>query len=181
MPKGSSDHHSVYAPRHQRGSRLAPLLLLALAGCATKLDLDPTTTGSIAPAPAEAAAATPAPAPSEKTDDWEAVRRRIVAAQPTPKPPAAVAVAAGKRGQKPADAGAEKGLAWENADSGNSGTITELIASSSAGRACRNFATTLASVDGVRAYRGELCRSGATWEYTKLEPVDRAAETRPKS
>lgn len=129
-----------------------------LSACASRLDLDPATTGSIAAPPAATA---PAAAP---TDDWEAVRRKIVAAQPAP---------AAKSAGKP--------LAWENADSGNSGTITQLIASSSAGRPCRNFAATLASVDGVRAYRGELCRSGGDWEYTRLEPLDHAAEARPKS
>ena len=126
-----------------------------LSACASRLDLDPTATGSIAAPPAATAPA------AARTDDWEAVRRKIVAAAPA----------------KPAD----KPLAWENADSGNSGTITQLIASSSAGRPCRNFAATLASVDGVRAYRGELCRSGGGWEYTRLEPLDHAAEARPKS
>lgn len=177
MPIGSRGHHSGYAPRHQRGSRLAPLLLLPLAGCATRLDFDPTPTGSIAaPASADVATVAAPPPPPEKTDDWEAVRRRIVAAPPQAKP---AEKASDKVAGKAAATG--KGLAWENADSGNSGTITEIIASSSAGRACRNFATTLASVDGVRAYRGELCRSGANWEYTRLEPVDRAAEIRPKT
>lgn len=176
MPIGSSVHHSASARRHQWRTGLAAVTLVALTGCSTRLDFDPTETGSIpAAAPAETVAVSPVPviAKPERTDDWEAVRRKVVATPPV------VAKAKPKPGDKPAPAAA---LAWKNGDSGNSGTITDLIASTSAaGRSCRNFATTLASVDGVRAYRGELCRNGAAWEYTRLEPVDRMAENRPKS
>jgi hypothetical protein len=177
LPIGSSVHHSALARRHQWRSGLVAVTLVTLGGCSSRLDLDPTETGSIpaAPAGAESAAVSPVPviAKPERTDDWEAVRQKIVATPP------AMAKAKPKPGDKPAPAAA---LAWENGDSGNSGTITDLIASTSAaGRSCRNFATTLASVDGVRAYRGELCRNGAAWEYTRLEPVDRMAENRPKS
>lgn len=180
MPIGSSVHHSASARRHQWRSGLAAVTLVALTGCSTRLDIDGTETGSIpaaqpaAAAPVEATQPAPVAAKPERTDDWEAVRRKIVATPPVQ------AKARPKPGDKPAPPG--RTLAWENSDSGNSGTITDLIASTSAaGRSCRNFATTLASVDGVRAYRGELCRNGVAWEYTRLEPVDRMAENRPKS
>lgn len=178
MPIGFVDHHSASAPRRQHRSHrpvLAALTLLTLAGCSTRLDLDPTTTGGIA-APADVAPVLVLAPPPEKTDDWEAVRRTVVAAPSPAKPAARPAAKASAKPAPPAPT-----IAWENADSGNSGTITDLIASTSRGRACRAFATTLASLDGVRAYRGEVCQKGGHWEYTQLQPLDRAAEAGRRS
>jgi hypothetical protein len=168
LPFERRSYHSAVA-RHSRPVLLLAAATLVVAGCSSRLDFDGDATGSIAaatPAVVDAAApaAVPAAARAEAAGDWDTVRRRVTAVPPPP---------VGKPDVPP--------VVWENAESGNSGTITGLIASSSAsGRACRNFSATRSSLDGVRAYRAEVCRVGTGWEYTRLEPLDRADEARPK-
>lgn len=152
--------------------RLLPALVVAamLAGCGSMGRLDPEITGSIptpaaAPSAAESAAAAPAPArPAaaglpENPSDWDTVKRSVAKA----------AVAKKSAGR----------IAWTNTETGNSGTISDVIASARSGQACRNFNTTVASVGGVRLYRGEVCRgSRDAWDYVTLEPADGQAKPR---
>lgn len=144
--------------------------VLALAGCSSMGGLGDVT-GSITvpsatgPDPSLSAprrtgpgaagkAAEPEAAPAAPSD-WEAVKRSVA------KAPA----------DRPAKAPEAK-IAWSNAETGNSGTISDVIASNRAGSACKGFNTTVSSMDGVRLYRGEVCRTGRTWELVTVEPAD---------
>lgn len=98
--------------------------------------------------------AEPQAAPAAPSD-WEAVKRSVARA------PA----------DRPAKAPEAK-IAWSNAETGNSGTISDVIASNRAGNACKGFNTTVSSMDGVRLYRGEVCRTGRSWELVTVEPAD---------
>lgn len=137
-------------------------LSVGLAACAS-IGSVADVTGSI-PAPAPAAAQAPAaPAasaetrPADSASDWEAVKRSVARVPP-----------AGDTRAREAPR-----VEWSNAETGNSGTISEVIASSRKGAACKGFATTLSSVDGVRLYRGEMCRAGRGWELVTVEPADK--------
>ena len=78
--------------------------------------------------------------------DWETVRRAI----------ATVA----------AEKGAEATADWRNPDTGSSGTITILdTITATNDENCRNFATTINDMRGVRRYRGEACRmTNGRWQ-----------------
>ena len=131
-------------------------LSVGLAACAS-IGSVADVTGSI-PAPAPAARAASAETrPADSASDWEAVKRSVARV-----PPAGDA----KARETPR-------VEWSNAETGNSGTISEVIASSRKGAACKGFATTLSSVDGVRLYRGEMCRAGRGWELVTVEPADK--------
>ncbi|MBT9288410.1 RT0821/Lpp0805 family surface protein [Prosthecodimorpha staleyi] len=150
----------------------APALLIcsafALGACSaapSSADL----TGSIPTAAATTAAPVPpgpaakAPDAGAKPSDWEAVRRSVARAEAS----AGAEVAKDKAKTK------EKArIEWANAETGNSGTISDVIASGRAGGACKGFNTTVSSVDGVRLYRGQLCRRASGWELTSVEPAD---------
>lgn len=62
---------------------------------------------------------------------------------------------------------------WRNASSGNSGTITDLVeAKASNGAPCRDFATTLTTIDGVRMYRGRACQGyTGPWDLVEFGPA----------
>lgn len=65
-------------------------------------------------------------------------------------------------------------LAWENPETGNSGTITAIERTiNSNGKPCRKFETTVASFSGVSIYNGEACehKKGA-WSLAWLLPKD---------
>jgi hypothetical protein len=50
-------------------------------------------------------------------------------------------------------------LEWSNAATGNSGTISDIVeAKARNGAPCRDFATTLATIEGVALYRGRICQ-----------------------
>jgi hypothetical protein len=63
---------------------------------------------------------------------------------------------------------------WANRATGNSGTISELASSGTPkGRDCHSFASTIATVDGVRLYHAEICKSVMnTWEFSKIAAAD---------
>jgi hypothetical protein len=134
----------------------------------------PVVTGSIAPraepapgAPPQPVAAQPLPAQpmpppvtvaskardQDSRSDWDTVRRTVAKAA--------------------AKAPTER-IVWTNDETGNSGTISDLIVSKSrTGSACKGFSTTLASIDGVRLYHGQVCDEGrGDWTYTSVEPAD---------
>ena len=120
---------------------LLGLVTLLLTGCAGMglpfADIGPERTGSVRTASAggQSANAVSAVDPS----DWEAVRRAV-----------AEAIAA-----RNTDATIE----WTNPDTGSSGTISPLLATTaSSSSGCRAFATTMSDARGVRHYRGDACR-----------------------
>lgn len=65
-------------------------------------------------------------------------------------------------------------IEWSNKTTGDSGTITDLTPlAAKKPRDCRSFSTTIASVDGVRLYHAEICKSFMnTWEFAKLVAAD---------
>ena len=140
-----------------RSARIAVLLFAGavLGGCSTIRPLsgwmgssqeppaDEITTGSI-PRPT---IATPSP-----DSDGEVIRRTVEAAARSE--------------------GSAK-LEWANPASGNSGTITDLVvAKAKNGAPCRDFATTLATVEGVSLYRGRACQGYAgPWDLVDFAPA----------
>lgn len=148
----------------------APALLICSAFVLGACSAAPSTadlTGSIptaaAAAPAPPVPAAKAPDAGAKPSDWEAVRRSVARAEPS----------AGAEPVKDKAKTREKArIEWANAETGNSGTISGVIASGRAGAACKGFNTTVSSVDGVRLYRGQLCRRASGWELTSVEPAD---------
>jgi hypothetical protein len=154
--------YSVGRPERQRRHAwlIVPIFVAGagLGGCGNLGSVE--VTGSIPKAPVAQAVRQPDPTAarpatvSGSASDWEAVKASIARARPDRKPTR---------------------IEWANGETGNSGTISEVIAAAPrAGSPCRNFATTVASVDGVRMYRGEACRAGADgWEITTVEPADR--------
>lgn len=65
-------------------------------------------------------------------------------------------------------------LAWENPETGNSGTITAIERTiNSNGKPCRKFETTVASFGGVSIYNGEACEhKKGKWSLAWLLPKD---------
>lgn len=65
-------------------------------------------------------------------------------------------------------------LTWSNPTSGNSGTISDLVAAkASNGAPCRDFATTLATIEGVSMYRGRACQGYAgPWDLVDFAPAE---------
>ncbi|MEJ1157878.1 RT0821/Lpp0805 family surface protein [Prosthecomicrobium sp. N25] len=103
--------------------------------------------------------AVPAPEPEPKSadaqgaeSDWATVGKTLARAAPV----------------------RETRVEWSNRETGNSGTISDVIAAAPrAGTPCRSFATTFASLDGVRLYHGEACRSGPdAWEVVTVRPAE---------
>jgi surface antigen len=78
--------------------------------------------------------------------DWETVRR-------------AVATIAGKEATSDT-------VDWRNPDTGSTGTIAILGGVTAANdESCRNFATTINDMRGIRRYRGEACRmTNGRWQ-----------------
>jgi surface antigen len=65
-------------------------------------------------------------------------------------------------------------LPWKNTASGNSGTISKIApAKATNGAPCRDFETTLVTIDGVRLYRGRACQGyTGPWDLVRFEPTD---------
>lgn len=68
-------------------------------------------------------------------------------------------------------------LAWVNPETGNQGTIFEVVDSDPKGNGgCRKFSTTANTIEGVRAYSGVACPdSFRKWHVTVLKPADAGA------
>lgn len=142
---------------HSRPASIAALVLfcLGLGGCAVIRPLSAWTSSSNTPPDDElttGSIAKPAPSAAVPVSDGEVVRRTIEATRIVG--PARVE--------------------WKNAASGNSGTITELVeARAKNGAPCRDFATTFATVDGVRMYRGRACQGYVgPWDLVEFGPVE---------
>jgi surface antigen len=82
---------------------------------------------------------------SVDASDWEAVRRLV----------------AGAAVERASDR-----LAWSNPDTGSTGTLATVAASTGkSGRLCRSFSTTVNDLRGIRRYRGEACqRTDGRWQ-----------------
>jgi len=65
-------------------------------------------------------------------------------------------------------------LPWKNTASGNSGTISKIAVTKAVnGAPCRDFETTLVTIDGVRLYRGRACQGySGPWDLVRFEPTD---------
>lgn len=88
-----------------------------------------------------------------ETPDGEVIRRTVETARLSPGPAQ---------------------LAWTNPVSGNSGTISDIVeAKAKNGAPCRDFATTLTTVDGVALYRGRACQGYAgPWDLVEFARAD---------
>lgn len=145
----------------------ASCVVAGLSACSGIHLNDLTGSAPAAPAPVEAAAAAPEPgaitgavapagslgyAGSDRTD-WDMVLSTVNASLSSP-PTARIE--------------------WSNKTTGDSGTITDLTPiAAKKPRDCRAFSTTIASVDGVRLYHAEICKSFMnTWEFAKLVAAD---------
>lgn len=130
----------------------------ALSGCAgimmplsawmSKTDaVEPEITGSIPKTGASPTAAKPA-------SDADVVRQTIESAGIT---------------------GREAPIAWKNETTGNSGTITHVAASRAMnGALCRDFETTLVTVEGVNLHTGRACQGyDGPWDMVRFERVGR--------
>jgi len=64
-------------------------------------------------------------------------------------------------------------LAWTNPTSGNSGTVSELVeARAKNGAPCRDFATTLATIQGISLWRGRACQGySGPWDLVDFGPA----------
>ena len=147
--------------RPQSRPALAATLLfvsVTLGGCSTIRPLSGWMSSSNAP-PADEITTASIPKPTvvqtAPDSDGEIVRRTVEAA------------AKGEAAVK---------LEWANPASGNSGTITDLAASRAKnGAPCRDFATTLATIEGVSLYRGRACQGYAgPWDLVDFAPAGAA-------
>lgn len=64
--------------------------------------------------------------------------------------------------------------AWRNEATGNSGTLAKIVQTKAVnGAPCRDFETTLVTVQGVRLYRGRACLGyTGPWDLVTFDPVD---------
>lgn len=138
---------------------VAGVLALSLGGCAG-LGLPfgeagaPRTTASIkAPPKAKAILASATMIENVDPSDWETVRREMAGASET----------------------TNHLLDWINPDTGSSGRISVAAAAERDGVLCRDFATTINDVRGVRRYRGDAClRTDGRWQLRNVTPDDAA-------
>lgn len=107
------------------------------------------TTGSIAKSASAAPRPTVAVMPPESDGD---VIRRTVPVAPLGEAP----------------------MSWKNEATGNSGTLAKIVQTKAMnGAPCRDFETTLVTVQGVRLYRGRACLGySGPWDLVTFDPVD---------
>lgn len=69
---------------------------------------------------------------------------------------------------------ANQPVTWKNEASGNSGTISKIAPLKAVnGAPCRDFETTLVTIDGIRLYRGRACQGyNGPWDLVRFEPTD---------
>jgi hypothetical protein len=62
------------------------------------------------------------------------------------------------------------GFAWANDRTGSRGSVTALVETTRRGLPCRRFVTSRESYDGVKLYRGEVCRVvGDLWQVRSFQ------------
>ncbi len=63
---------------------------------------------------------------------------------------------------------------WKNEATGNTGTLAKIVQTKAInGAPCRDFETTLVTVQGVRLYRGRACLGySGPWDLVTFDPVD---------
>lgn len=147
---GASEEIATDRPKVARallGALLATLIALPLGGCAVNrpmsaIDKDPAiVTGSISE---------PTISEDVEASDAETIRMAVGDATPT---------------------GEDSYLmAWNNPQTGNSGTISAIEEFAGGnGQTCRKFVTTLDSFSGVALYEGEACEAKkGNWLYSWL-------------
>ena len=156
----SDDGRKTKRP-HCRSAVIAVLASsVMLSGCSTIRPLSAWVSGGDAPPPGEITTGSipkPTVAQPAPESDGEVVRRTVETA---------------------AQASSGARIEWTNPASGHSGTITDLVASRAKnGASCRDFATTLATVEGVSMYRGRACQGYlGPWDLVDFAP---AAATPP--
>lgn len=128
---------------------------LTLAGCSTIRPLSQWMGASNEPPPDEIVTGSipkPTVAQPAPESDGEVIRRAVEAAV---------------RGPGPAR------LEWSNPSSGHSGTLSDLtVVTAKNGAPCRDFTTTLATVEGVELYRGRACQGYAgPWDLVDFAPA----------
>ena len=64
-------------------------------------------------------------------------------------------------------------LEWSNPATGNSGTISDIVeAKARNGAPCRDFATTLTTIEGVSLHRGRVCQGYlGPWDLVEFAPA----------
>ncbi len=164
----SGQHATFYTLRtgwRQRRLAVAAIGLLALAGC-----------GHIS-------------FPMGETAETKATALKTASIKGTETPESESEVVETDRGviastlaSAPADKTAEASpsatqLAWVNPETGNQGTIFEIVDADPKGiHGCRKFSTTANTIEGVRAYSGIACPdSFDKWHVTVLKPADAGA------
>ena len=140
---------SYTGARRRRQIAVAAAAALSLAGCAglstpfteAQNQASLSTTPSVMPA----AVVRSQPKQNVAASDWEAVRRVL--------------------GRVPADAKPDSQFAWHNNETGSDGTVSASATVVKSGSTCRNFATTVNDVRGIRNYRGQICKpAGGEWK-----------------
>lgn len=115
-----------------------------------------TSTPPAAPPAEDITGAIPKPKPANPAadSDGEVIRRTVERSATAPSPTAP--------------------LAWHNPATGNSGTISGLVAGRARnGAACRDFQATVATIGGVRLYSGRACQGYVgPWDLVRFDPAD---------
>jgi hypothetical protein len=140
-------------------SLLAPAVLAhTLSGCGSIAiplgkDADPMVTGVTRPLSAPSNPSQSLAYETLGNADWEVVRKTIATSLFVDQTQA---------------------IMWENAKSGTTGTIANLVTQTAKnGATCRAFSVTMARIDGVRAYRALACQGyRGDWDVVEVHPAD---------
>ncbi|WP_333821995.1 RT0821/Lpp0805 family surface protein [Pinisolibacter sp.] len=157
---GTASYTAPGAPRQTRAAQsrsasIAVLLMVSsmLGGCSTiMMPLNAWTSSQNGPPADEIVTGSiRKPVAPDPEGDGEVIRRAVETAAPS--------VAAK--------------IEWTNPASGNSGTISDLVeAKARNGAPCREFATTLTTIEGVALYRGRACQGYAgPWDLVEFGPA----------
>ena len=154
---GSGAARQTTGPQ-SRPASLATLVVVAgmLAGCSTiMMPLSGWTSSQNGPPPDELVTGSirkGGPTPPAPDSDGEVVRRTIEAVRP----------------------GGPAQIPWSNPASGNSGTIADVVeAKAKNGAPCRDFTSTLTTIEGVALYRGRACLGyTGPWDLVEFAPAE---------